>query len=667
MAGQAAEFFPKVDRNATRPEPVRATPQAGTAKKDGAPAKDAKAFVSELKGVEKNPVLRASTNEIVKSAPAPKIKNQGLPEKTSPVPMPEIQRVPMSGAKQQAAVADFMSEMQSKFGVTPEELVGAFVEMDEDTLKGRPEDAMGQFLAALQLTPQQQDEAARLYQNLVQETGDSALNEKLGADKPVVNFQILNAREQRTMRLRDSLDAMNDNFFRRGAFAPVNTVGNANPLATTVDSELAALAPKGPPGMVSQSLSRSDFPSEFRSELSPEMSEGGGKNDLSAAREFTAPENPMAFTDQAGVDVKRSDDSGDDDGASLSLLRATPLALAGSAGAVGVSAVGATATGAELSESVDALGVDQPYEFSSDMPVANSAADAVTEQLTDSWAQDGNSDFTQGGADSEPFTQSGQQAAQSNFSSAMQGAAAASVPLGKFALSKGAESKGTDADTKTGIEAATSLAAGAVISDRKGTQPLTPDAMMMRQPQPTQQQQTENIQELIRQAQVIMKRGGGEMKLKLQPEGMGEVNLKVAVLNGQVNVQMITETDGAKKLLENGLTDLKNELAAHKLHVETLKVDLAGEAAHKKFDSQGHSDPQREQARQFAGDFLGQFREDRQAFRQAFGDDQGFRSYNRDQKRAPVEAAPVETSGTTQAKSQVNSRRDGSRRLNLLA
>jgi flagellar hook-length control protein FliK len=168
----------------------------------------------------------------------------------------------------------------------------------------------------------------------------------------------------------------------------------------------------------------------------------------------------------------------------------------------------------------------------------------------------------------------------------------------------------------------------------------------------------ENAQEVIRNAQLLLQKGGGEMKMQLKPEGVGEVLLKVQVKDGQVAVQMLTESDSAKKLLETGLEDLKTSLAANKLHVDALKIEVGTEMAKQRFE-QSQQDASREQARQFAQDFMGQFRQDREAFRQGFADGSGLRSYGAQRRSAPPEMEAV----TTQSQNKSTS----SRRLDLVA
>jgi preprotein translocase subunit SecD len=54
---------------------------------------------------------------------------------------------------------------------------------------------------------------------------------------------------------------------------------------------------------------------------------------------------------------------------------------------------------------------------------------------------------------------------------------------------------------------------------------------------------------------------------------MGEVNLKVQLLDGKLNIEMQTQDKHVKKLIEDSLSDLKSGLAAHRLSLEHVKID----------------------------------------------------------------------------------------------
>lgn len=121
-----------------------------------------------------------------------------------------------------------------------------------------------------------------------------------------------------------------------------------------------------------------------------------------------------------------------------------------------------------------------------------------------------------------------------------------------------------------------------------------------------------SVPDLVDKAQIMVHEGGGEMKVTLTPEGMGEVAMKVSVNEGKVQVQMITESDEAKKLIERQLGELKSQLHSNNLSLDTIKIDTATNLG-KQLEQQ-YQDAQR-QATQTAWE---QFRQDNQGWRRSF-------------------------------------------------
>jgi flagellar hook-length control protein FliK len=119
-----------------------------------------------------------------------------------------------------------------------------------------------------------------------------------------------------------------------------------------------------------------------------------------------------------------------------------------------------------------------------------------------------------------------------------------------------------------------------------------------------------NINEVIQQAQFLARKGGGEMKIQLQPEGLGQVSMHVRVDSGQVSIQMLTQNNDAKKMLEHSLSDLKSNLMSHQLELGAIKVDLAKDSA-RHFDQ---NDPSRRQAAQQGWDDFRQGQQQRKEF-----------------------------------------------------
>lgn len=156
-----------------------------------------------------------------------------------------------------------------------------------------------------------------------------------------------------------------------------------------------------------------------------------------------------------------------------------------------------------------------------------------------------------------------------------------------------------------------------------------------------------NTRSLVETAQMLAQKGGGSMKIQLRPEGLGFVELKVGVSDGKVDIQMITENNETKRLLESGLTDLKNGLVQHKLSLESVQVDTSNRTG-------AQLDTMLGQDRNTAREFLEQFREYNNNRREA-GIDFGASGVggSRGKKLRPEDVQY--SSG--KAKSQANSRR----------
>lgn len=154
----------------------------------------------------------------------------------------------------------------------------------------------------------------------------------------------------------------------------------------------------------------------------------------------------------------------------------------------------------------------------------------------------------------------------------------------------------------------------------------------------------ETVEKMISGSQSLIQKGGGEMKIQMNPEGLGQIHLKVKVQDGQVGVQMMADTHEAKKLLETSMNDLKVGLADHKLNLNQLKVEVADQASQNLNQGQ---DFKREEAR----DFLGQFRQFNESFRQGANDLSGARAYRKAAQPATPDIQPIESRKSDSTKS----------------
>lgn len=169
----------------------------------------------------------------------------------------------------------------------------------------------------------------------------------------------------------------------------------------------------------------------------------------------------------------------------------------------------------------------------------------------------------------------------------------------------------------------------------------------------TNADKVKNMQRLIENARVLAQDGGGEMRMKLAPEGLGEIQLKVAVVNGKVDLEIKSQNHEAKKMLESSLNELKSTLSHHSLTVDKVKVDVGTQdslSSNDSFLKQFQMNEGQEQARQF----LHQFRENNLSQRQNMFDLPGFKNYQpeRGEDLKPISNGPVRPRGFDRNKGQ---------------
>ncbi len=125
---------------------------------------------------------------------------------------------------------------------------------------------------------------------------------------------------------------------------------------------------------------------------------------------------------------------------------------------------------------------------------------------------------------------------------------------------------------------------------------------------------SEGIEDIIKNAQFLANKGGGEMKLLLNPKGLGSVRLKVLMEENQLKVEMATETKEAQEIIESTLGDLRKALADGQLDVESITIESFEKLA------EFAADAEAEKQNQFAKDFLSEFRHENDKFRSGLVD-----------------------------------------------
>jgi flagellar hook-length control protein FliK len=156
-----------------------------------------------------------------------------------------------------------------------------------------------------------------------------------------------------------------------------------------------------------------------------------------------------------------------------------------------------------------------------------------------------------------------------------------------------------------------------------------------------------NYERIHQAAQLLVEKGGGSARIKLSPEGMGEIELRIRVQGDHVNVHFVAENVETKEIFEESIQNLKSQLEAQNLKVESLNIQIADVKSHNFADS-GREHSQSNPNLGLLRDMMNQSRDESFA-RQSntFSEWESIRSYGR---RAPSSPAPISSALETHAK-----------------
>jgi flagellar hook-length control protein FliK len=85
--------------------------------------------------------------------------------------------------------------------------------------------------------------------------------------------------------------------------------------------------------------------------------------------------------------------------------------------------------------------------------------------------------------------------------------------------------------------------------------------------------------------------GNGEMNIRLKPDNLGELHLKVMTRGQEVGLQIQASDENAKKILQDSISSLKDGLATQNLTLGKVELSIAkaftgGEASNQQFGQQ---------------------------------------------------------------------------------
>jgi flagellar hook-length control protein FliK len=527
---------------------------------------------------------KMDTREAEPSEEVPKIKGEE-----------KLQALKASLSERQRVMQKFMDSVESEFSIPPERIVEAMTQLSDEDLLKAPEESVSQVIDKLDLGPLESEKAEAMYLAMLQQLSGTlpmvkdpapmAPQTKTFLQSALVGSAPLAlAHQERRQLLNESLDKMNSRFF-----------GKPEAILQTEDSVLKTSEPIFDSSKINVNSTSSKL----------------AQPDLEAVKLTLQNQSPEA---QAKLAMMQKE-----------LTPAKDLTAADLRDALAV--LGGVAGGAEALSSVlkedpenlKALQMEQELN-SAKLGLSGAASPPAVQQKTGQSFFDtmnfGSS--TKKGfnrkEDTESVVDSG--SPSSSFSTALSG-----DPIAAGSIK---EHLGTERlSAHAGLAGAT-----AGLQSNEGRSQLTGD-------------RDSNVQALMKQAQYMIKKGGGEAVLKMTPEGLGEVHLKVIINEGKVNVEMKTESNEAKKMIEGSLGDLKNSLSVHKLAVDHVKVDV-GNNLSSQSDQQKPQDPnsfRQDQGREQARHFFNQFHEDNHSRREPFYETTGVKAYSRGQPVQPLKSA----------------------------
>ncbi|WII72391.1 flagellar hook-length control protein FliK [Bdellovibrio sp. 22V] len=538
-------------------------------------------------------------------------------KKESPVQQQDG-KISKKATVRQKAIQEFMDSFESEFKIPPTRLVEAMAQLDETQLAQSPEVTANAVIAQLGLDEEQTDKAQAMYVSLLMQLQQAQPQQPKAV--PEMTFggagvslqqvqQRIAAAQQKQNGLEASVDRVNSKFWMRQEPKAMPTAMPAleSSLAQRMMMDEGAFA----------SLPQEEMPMEIPADLIPQEEE---------AQVPAQPQTPMKeLPPHLQGQMKEA---------------ASPALLAALAAARAQQSSGASAEGEESAELMQEFqqAVQNPRMEKAPMP--DQQAPVMQGKAAQDFFQNASQDQSMMQQNSQEFMQQGTGAEKDAAKSKL--------------VTKGAEFK----HSLNGLEA---LQAAPIKGESLKLEGLVPMAPAAPTAPVNQGENDAAVKQLMNQAQYLIKKGGGEMKVQMTPEGMGTIHLKVMLQDGKVNLQMSADTQEAKKTIESSLAELKTSLAAHKLSMENVKVDVVNStstdtATQNQTNMNGNQN--RDQARQFWNQFNENFGS--QGRRESLMDMPNLKGYGA-RNRDPLQ--PIETASKARPRN-VEGKGNG---LNLVA
>lgn len=537
-----------------------------------------------------------------------------------------------TGAREKA-IREFMDSFESEFRIPPTRIVEAMASIEPQKLNESPDETAADVVEQLDLKPEDREKAMAMYAGLL-----SQLQGIDRAARPVVPTENAMMAPQVRERFLQAKD-------RRAAMS--SAVDNLNQKFWMTDTRASAFGRGQQQGVMAQAFDPNRM--QIANDANADMSETMGDESLQSLGEDSLETLPLGTASRSAKAEPGELPQGERSQAPglRGARTATPEAMkrvlnemrmAAEQAKVDQALQSANAIESEGESDVQVLGATAMPKMNGAQAVKGEVADAASAAksfMVNSMPQKGHQagGFGQG---------------QSGF--------------GSSGNSKGDKDSGSSGDMKSlgalGSSAPVPLKLEDVAAALKAQAPGAAPSIIA-----NTQDHEGNIRQIMNQAQYLIKKGGGEVKVEMSPEGLGNLHLKVLVQDGKVNVQMAAESNEARKAIESSLPELRSSLAAHKLSMDHVKVDVVSAPS---TDNQARNDmnnpnPQNRETRQFWNQFQDNF--GNRGAREGLWDMPDMRNY-----RQSKAVAALEPTGEARVASSPSKRADGrGNGLNLVA
>ena len=631
---------------------------------------------SNIKDSQKSEV-KTKSEAIAKDDSRPQIKTKSSVEVSKTKESSGEDQNESKISLKQKSVVDFMQTLQSEFGISPEKVVSAFAKLGEEKLAAPPDAVATDFVANLGAEVSQLPKLKRLYNELVKVTGQADLDQKL-SETSNVTMQVLSPKDVQLEKLQKSLEDLNKSFFDQPPSKLDSKLANGAKSSNKAMCAMAMMAPVAAGAAVTKGADASSGAVAATGTKVSSAASAANASAKTVAKETVA-NSPNASSALDEMLSKLQKSAGPANTNTI-LDQKVLSAMKGQAGLLGPSAdismtkqapnlTGTGGMATPVPNLQPALATTAAMAGASMMPLAMQAPQSSSAGVVSDFELESTDEITSITDANLPTKKGLEEVSTTDFLKQSEMPVRSFNNIDKLQGYKKLSAKATDeakSISKGSASADPTLTAGSnsaqtdisSLGPIDGKPAATGFAMNA---QPSAEQRMQNAQNIVNQAQALSKKGGGEVTMQLQPEGLGKIKLKVSMQDGQVHVKMFADNDGAKKALERGLDDLKSNLASQKLHVESLKVEMAQDTSKSRLE-QDFNQGNREQSHQMASEFMSQFRDDRQAFREGFNLAGGFKRFDQERNQPGVQPDPVEESSAP-----VRSRRATSRSLDLVA